>query len=577
MNLGDLIEAEDVWRSVEDQLFLSSPECFATEDGKHWIRAMFRYTMTIMAYGNKDIFLKIHKQALTFFERVGLQIEPYGLPDGQLIEDYIPEPDSFPGWDKEQKRMIRGPFWLRAVMERAIKRPPNGRKLTKSEITRMAQLVSCKGFPAPGIVKQGRSLLEHRATVTTTALVSDERLIVIERLAERIGRRVGLKTANQVLQNSEHVSLTNRSSYGSSRSEGGRAVETACHWRDWAIGSIDEPKNVNDCVVGDWITEPNLNGGVINMIEINHTTFRLDEPAKRLTSSELATMTDVGSNAAWRTADLNSLLISARCVQDGFEYEDIPPDRRTLEWIYWGSFNFVDATVENWKRVIVRSLRDAEDELDFEDTYQSVFFGENLAGYNGNVGIQVTQVAFRSLVNKEALKTFLCFDSNTNGTFIICKSNPILDPDGKIVKWNSNMRTACKPETGGKARIFTIQEWDRTIALQPFGHFFIDCLKSLPEASAGLSRENAGWEWANELEKAGIMKALLQSFMIMTNDLDTATDYGEFPVGKAILKGVFKGIGADRKEGRLPLWWHPYLRSGAELLCSGVMIESPPQ
>jgi len=477
--------------------------------------------------------------------------------------------------------MVRGPFWLRAVMERAIKSPQDARDISKQEITRMAQFTSCKGFPSPGLIKQGTSILEHRLTVTNSQPITDERLEVIELLSQRIGKRIGLKTAKRVLQNSEHVSLTNRSSYGSSRSKGGRATEVACHWKDWAIDKIDEPRFIDDCMVGDWFSEPNgITDGVVWLCELNHTTFELRAPTGHYASIkdwfEQGYPLVNGSGALFGECPVNDLIIGAMGEQQGFNYEDIPPDRRTIEWIYWGMFNFVDIHEVNWKRVIVRPLREAEDELNFEEAYNSVFFGENLAGYNGNVGVQVTQIAFRSLVAKGALKPYLVYNPEINDMRIICKANPKLDAEGNPLLWHSKMRTACKPETGGKARIFTIQEWDRTIALQPFGHFFVDCLKSLPEAEAGLSRENAGWEWANGLCKSGILKSLLQSFQVMTNDLDTATDFGEFSVGKSILKGVFKGISADRKECAMSLWWHAYLRSGAELLCSGVMIESPP-
>jgi len=284
-----------------------------------------------------------------------------------------------------------------------------------------------------------------------------------------------------------------------------------------------------------------------------------------------------------------------------------------FEYCWWaGTWFLVNPHEPMWKRIIMRPLRDNEEFCEFEEEFESTVYGQNIAGYNGNSGIQILQVALQSLIRKGALLLKVALfsrDKGGQGDYRTTLEKKVLDnvnplkahyvmhfhpdcghtslqiqligtTDPESNSWGSKMRTAVKPETGGKARIFTIQEWDRTVALQPLGHFLIECLKSLPETNASLSRENTGWEWAQDMAKnfqLGSEPELLRRLFIMTNDLDCATDYGDFRVGKEMLIGFLEGIGQSLKgeaQRELSMYKHPYLRTATEILCSGVMMET---
>jgi hypothetical protein len=436
--------------------------------------------------------------------------------------------------------------------------------------------------------------------------------------------------------NTEHLSLTNRSSYDSSRSFGGRAPEVAAHWREAAQKTLMPDKRqwllhdgislLNNLVYEgeyqpledkDWYrevdqsyrpTEPSL----------SHPEISGDVPGRHLDRMQVLAFNKHDSlfyHYAWNyltksqysfeDCQTHSIEITSDCSRRT-GLAPVTMEYVVFEYCWWsGSWILVDPKEPMWKRIIMRPLRDNEEMFDFEDDFESTVYGENIAGYNGNSGIQILQVAIQSLLQKGALEIrAVTFPRDKGGpgayrtgaeapspydwkldhtltsglTPIQVQLIGITDPES--AEWKSKMRTTVKPETGGKARIFTIQEWDRTIALQPLGHFLIECLKSLPETNASLSRENTGWEWAQDMAKnplLGSQPELLRRLFIMTNDLDQATDYGDFRVGKAILLGFLQGIGSSIKgdqKREIPMHRHPYLRTAIEILCSGVMMET---
>jgi hypothetical protein len=448
----EILRIERVWYSFEDTLLMSSPEIFVAD--KDYVMRCFRYCVGIATWGGPDHFTKIHKQNLVYFEREGLKMES--------MKTQI-EPLCFPGWDPLQSKMIRGPFWLIALLERgAVKH--------KGEVTRMAHLTDTRGFPAPSKKLQEEALVEHHQVLCQNPRPppSPDRIVLIEMLAERIARRVDAKQLIRTLDNSEHISLTNRSSYGGPRSEGGRGFEVASLFDEWC----------STCSLGGSTISP------------------------------------------W-----------------GFSIEEEPGEPR-------------------WKSFALYPLRDEELGLDFKIDFPSDFVGTNVAGLNQNVGIQLVQMACESLLKKGIL---IHPDEHEND-----KGAYGVNDAAKT----GFCRTSVKPETGGKSRIFTIQEWDRTLFLQPLGHLLIDTLATLPQCKSAMQRANTGWDWANDFRSkahSGLQAVSFLEYQISTGDLVTATDWGDPLVGRAILDGYFRGLGLSD---------HPYLYTASRLLTTGVMLET---
>jgi len=80
-----------------------------------------------------------------------------------------------------------------------------------------------------------KSLFKHRDLLGRPApRISEERLLIVRRLAIRIGRRINRTQVKHNLENPEHVSLTNSSSFAYSRTDGGRATEVQYEFTQWA-------------------------------------------------------------------------------------------------------------------------------------------------------------------------------------------------------------------------------------------------------------------------------------------------------------------------------------------------------
>ena len=617
--LDELLSYESVWRCVEDQILVSSPEEFVLSEGREWIRKMFRYCIALLLYSNKDVFLKVHKRNLLYFNRVGSRIRNYkaAQSNGYTGENYdvsacLDSPIGFPGWDNVTRTLVSGPGWLQRIMyANSVKcTDPEKHIATKGDITRLAQLTSCSGFPPPGAIAQGQAILDHRKTLTQVRAPTAERLQVVRRLARGVGMRIKVGHAVQVLQNSEHLSLTNRSSMDSTRDLGGRAVEVATHWREAAptyldldsiMSPMDRLKNYYEADLaeaeslriwkGKWTQEHDpmypekvyysnsepmktfkLHKDVDSMIEDLYVEQGTQNPALQnvFVDDDFTVLTQFWAFMVGLSPTGARKIDWADLVDNGFIIDDYV----YLEFEWWsGKWNFVHAAEPFWRRVGTRHLRRGEEDItEFEQEYESLLSGTRVSGFNGNAGVQILNLALDSLASKGSIDPKFCWNPLTNQFWIEGQT------DHRSDNWGSRMRTSIKPETGGKSRIFTIQEWDRTIALQPFGHFFVDCLKSLPEARAGLSKENAGWEWGRDLGKnAHIPTELLRTFKIMTNDLNTATDYGDFLIGKALVQGTLNGIGdGARQHGHdvQNFWDVPYLRTATNILCSGVMMET---
>jgi len=194
-----------------------------------------------------------------------------------------------------------------------------------------------------------------------------------------------------------------------------------------------------------------------------------------------------------------------------------------------------------WKTFIMEDLRSEEEDLEFGQKFESRLAGECVAGLNQNVGFQLLQMAFESLQSKGII---------SNGEV----SNERL----------GFMRSSCVSEPGGKARIYTIQEWDRTIFLQPLGHFLVETLSTLPQCESGLKRANTGWDWANSFKRVDpeATAAMLTS-NLLTSDLETATDFCDQRLCRSMLKGYIDGLGVGK---------NLYLQLSIDLLTTGLNL-----
>jgi hypothetical protein len=79
------------------------------------------------------------------------------------------------------------------------------------------------------------ALAKHRRLLAQPASeIPPERIAIVRALSKRIGRRITRTQVHQDLENPEHVSLTNSSSFAYSRTDGGRAVEVQYEFSRWA-------------------------------------------------------------------------------------------------------------------------------------------------------------------------------------------------------------------------------------------------------------------------------------------------------------------------------------------------------
>jgi len=478
-----LLLIERYWLAVEDTILASSPESFVVD--QDWIKHMFRYTVSICVMCGCSVFQKIHNRNILFIQYKGLEMMSFRSDPK--------DPVSWPGWNPEQRKFVRGPNWLLKLFENGIQ--------FKGEVTRIAHLTSKQGFPAPRKDVQAAAVIEHHKVLCETPErpLTANRLEVIEFLAFRIGVKVLKRykgNVKRVLDHAEHISLTNRSSYASSREDGGRAKEVSDLFQDWATKVVDD------------------------------------------TSSPWKIHEEVGGHST------------------------LSP---------WGMMVEETHGLPRWKSFIHYSLREDEQNLDYLAFFDSAFIGTNRAGLNQNCGIQILQMAFESLVTKGVFR--IDFSPYT-------RSYGQSAPDVSVIRendeygqpiWHSSLRTSVKPETGGKSRIFTIQEWDRTIYLQPLGHFFTETLKVLEDCKPGFTSSNAGWDWAQHMgtvrhrNRSSVPLDLFKIFHLSANDLVTATDYGDWRVGRAISKGYFAGLEVSD---------NLYLKSASDLLNSGINLES---
>lgn len=212
--IRELERIERVWLSLEDTLLISSPEAFVLDKGD-FVKTHFRWVVSKMVTSGYETLLKDIK-AFTQY------VKTYALK----ANEKAPGVPHFPGFTPEGAYSGFRLEWLDRVVRRGLK--------SKGEATRVAHLVSTRGLPPPTRVMINESLLKHRALLCQPAAdISPERMKIVRLLSRRIGRRINRTQIHHDLENPEHVSLTNSSSFGYSRADGGRAIEVQHEFTQW--------------------------------------------------------------------------------------------------------------------------------------------------------------------------------------------------------------------------------------------------------------------------------------------------------------------------------------------------------
>jgi len=430
---------ERIWLSVEDNLLFSSPEAFA-DRSQHWyILRWFKFVAGLLTYGGHKAFKKVYKQGLLHLENRCLRKET-----GQVVN----LPGSWPGSTEVNGEMVLtyGPSWLLRLY--------NLGKVTKSDLTRLAHMVSTRNLPPPRKGDGDEALIKHHKVLTTLPPeVPPERLQVVFFLGLRLGKRVDRKAIAKAVNRPEHLSLTNRSSFFYGRGDGGRAAEVQHEYSRWAL---------KDSIAGS--IEP-----------------------------------------------------------------------------IWGPKIIQQGGKPRWKDFIHHPLREGEEGTEFLEEFQGQGGYTGIAGLNRNTGLQLLQCSFEHMVERG-----------------------IMTPEGEIGKELALVKTSICGEPGFKSRIYTISEWFVTIFLQPYGHLLVSALETLDSARAGLKAANPAWEWSNDFRwKDPKLNPTFRQLMLLTSDLETATDYCDHKVSSELQRGFLAGLG---------LSGHRYLEAARRLLNSPRML-----
>jgi hypothetical protein len=211
----DLERMEELWRAIEDGLFLSSPENFVQEHQEP-IRRIFRWFVSNYVYNGHTATVSAYK---TFQQLIKQK--------GSLSESKEVEPLYFPWYDASTKKLGKtGIFWLDEIISRGVR--------TKDECRRFMHFISLRGSPCPNRIKCITSLLEHQILRCSQPAPTDAvRLAELFTIGVRIGQRANKKALMRSVLKTEHVSVSNSSCYENSRSSGGRATYVQEQLEKW--------------------------------------------------------------------------------------------------------------------------------------------------------------------------------------------------------------------------------------------------------------------------------------------------------------------------------------------------------
>ncbi|BDB16250.1 RNA-dependent RNA polymerase [Aspergillus tennesseensis narnavirus 1] len=223
----ELEKIERIWLSIEDALLLSSPEAFIAEGGE-FVKTQFRWVISKLVTSGYQELLKDYKAFIVFVKARAIRanVQPKGVAH-------------FPGFSPSGEWLGTGLEWLNRVINRGLR--------SKGEGTRLAHFVSTRGLPSPTKEMVQDSLRKHRINlITPAAIIPESRMKAVRLLSRRIGRRVTRSQVQMDLENPEHVSLTNSSSFAYSRTDGGRAAEVQYEFDQWANHTGQERTHVLD-------------------------------------------------------------------------------------------------------------------------------------------------------------------------------------------------------------------------------------------------------------------------------------------------------------------------------------------
>lgn len=240
LKVHDLERMEDLWRTIEDGLFLSSPENFVAEH-QGPVRRIFRWFVANYVYTGHTATVTAYKTFLQFVKQKG------ALSVGKMAE-----PLYFPWYNESLKKLEKtGIYWLDLIVSRGVR--------TKDECRRFMHFISLRGSPCPNRLKCITSLMEHQILRCTKAEPADPaRLAELFEVGIRIGQRANKKALLRSVLKTEHISVSNSSCYENSRSSGGRAVYVQRQIEQW-LCRVPSESAKQRLILGDIIA---VEGGI---------------------------------------------------------------------------------------------------------------------------------------------------------------------------------------------------------------------------------------------------------------------------------------------------------------------------
>lgn len=235
LQVHDLDRMEQLWRVIEDGLFLSSPENFA--DGHQTpIRRIFDWFVSHYVYNGHTETVAAYKTFIQFVKQKGSKSS-----GGELAK-----PCYFPWWNPSIGDFNRtGIYWLDVVLQRGVN--------TKDECRRFMHFISLRGAPCPNRVKMVTSLVEHQILrCSQPSQVDPHRLQELFVYGVNIAKRTNKKALARHVLRTEHLSVSNSSCLERPRSAGGRASYVQEKMVQW-LTRVPSSDCVQRLVLGDEI------------------------------------------------------------------------------------------------------------------------------------------------------------------------------------------------------------------------------------------------------------------------------------------------------------------------------------
>jgi hypothetical protein len=231
----------------------------------------------------------------------------------------------------------------------------------------------------------------------------------------------------------------------------------------------------------------------------------------------------------------------AKHIQDLFHVwcNKVADQTFNVKTIFGSSFVWKEGQ-PRWKAYSLYPLTEEEETKQFGEVFDSNRLFGGTAGFNKNLGFQIYQMAAEAAIDRG-----------------------VLSKDYKVIG-RTQMRASSLGEGGGKSRTVTTTEWWATILLQPLGHILVSTLKTLEESRAGLTGAEPAWEFIRSLQRrlrdGKVTEVFAEDALLLTADLECATDNCNPVVCRKILQGYLAGLGPD--------FQNPILLMSVDLLVS---------